>query len=330
VLATDVYRQVIGQQNFQMGAVVSVMLLIPAAVACVIDRLAQRRLAQMVSARTVPYAPRPNRLADRVALAYCCLVAGLILGIMGVAAFGSVVKFWPYDLSFTLRNYQFDRFAGGGWGAYFNSLKLSLWTAAVGTSVVFFGAWLVEKTRDLTGPRRAIQVLAILPMGVPGLVLGLSYIFFFNLPGNPLHFLYGSMGILVLSTIVHYYTVTHLTALTALKQLDPEFEGMSDSLKAPRLRTFWRVTVPICLPSILDISVYLFLNAMTTVSAVVFLYSVHTNLASVAILNMDDAGEYAAAAAMAMVIVATCVAARVLHALLTRGVLRRSQAWRQR
>jgi iron(III) transport system permease protein len=68
---------------------------------------------------------------------------------------------------------------------------------------------------------------------------------------------------------------------------------------------------------------------MTTVSAVVFLYSTRTNLASIAVINMDDAGEFAHATAMAMVIVLTCVAARIVHWLLTRGIHRRTQAWRK-
>ena len=80
--------------------------------------------------------------------------------------------------------------------------------------------------------------------------------------------------------------------------------------------------------AILDVSVYFFLAAMTTVSAVVFLYSPKTSLASVAVLNMDDAGEFAHAIAMAVIISATCVAARILHWLLTRGLHRRTMAWR--
>ena len=98
------------------------------------------------------------------------------------------------------------------------------------------------------------------------------------------------MAILVINTVVHFYTVAHLTALTALKQMDPEFETVSMSLRQPVYRTFWRVTVPVCLPAILDTGMYLFVNAMTTVSGVVFLYGPQTELASVAVLNMDDAG----------------------------------------
>lgn len=130
--------------------------------------------------------------------------------------------------------------------------------------------------------------------------------------------------------MTHFYTVSNLTAVTALKQMDPEFESVSASLKTPFYRTFTRVTVPVCLPAVLDISMYLFLNAMTTVSAVVFLYSSDTTLASVAVLNMDDAGDIAPAAAMAMMIAYTCAGARLLHVLLTRGLQRSTQAWRSR
>ncbi len=122
----------------------------------------------------------------------------------------------------------------------------------------------------------------------------------------------------------------HLTALTALKQLDPEFEAVSGSLKVPFYKTFSRVTFPLCLPAVLNISIYLFVNAMTTVSAVVFIYGPDTTLASVAVLNMDDAGDIAPAAAMAMMIVYTSAGVRVLHSLATRGLARRSQAWRRR
>ena len=84
-----------------------------------------------------------------------------------------------------------------------------------------------------------------------------------------------------------------------------------------------------CLPSILDISIYLFVNAMTTVSAVIFLYSPDTTLASVAVLNMDDAGDVAPAAAMGMMIFYTNVAARLIHQFISRNVVRRTQAWRK-
>lgn len=91
-----------------------------------------------------------------------------------------------------------------------------------------------------------------------------------------------------------------------------------------------RVTLPVCLPAVLDIAMYLFVNAMTTVSAVVFIYAPHTTLAAIAVLNMDDAGDVAPAAAMAMVVFATAAFTRAIYMLLTQGYLARAQMWRQR
>lgn len=104
---------------------------------------------------------------------------------------------------------------------------------------------------------------------------------------------------------------------------------MAGSLKIPFYKLFFRVTLPVCLPAVLEIAIYLFVNAMTTVSAVVFLYATDTKLASVAILNMDDAGDIAPAAAMGMMIFYTNVAAKLLHAFVSRLLLARTQGWRR-
>jgi iron(III) transport system permease protein len=330
VLAVDIYKQVIGQQNFEMGAVVSVILLVPAIAAFIVDRMVTKKQVALLSARSVPYQPKPNRGFDTLCLAWCSLIAVFILGIMATSQFAALVKLWPYDLSLGLKHFAFDRMDGGGWGSYYNSIRLAALTAVIGTVIIFVGAYMVEKTDGFRAGRTAFQFLAMLPMAVPGMVLGLAYIFFFNDPANPLHAIYGTMTILVVCTITHFYTVGHLTALTALKQIDQEFEPVAASLKQPFYKLFARVTVPVCLPAILDISIYIFVNAMTTVSAVVFLYSKDTTLASVAVLNMDDAGDVAPAAAMAMMIFYTNAAARLIHLFLSRVLIKRTQAWRMR
>ncbi len=330
VLATDVYKQVIGQQNFSMGAVVGMVLLAPAALAFVVDRLVQRKQVALLTARAVPLVPKPKPGRDFFFTLFCTLVSIGILAILGMAIWGSLIKYWPYNLSLTFDNYDFAKFDANGWDSYWNSVEMAVGAALFGTALMFTGAWLTEKTRGFHVVRGVVQLLAFLPMAVPGLVLGLGYIFFFNAPGNPLGFLYATMGILVVNTVAHFYTVGHLTATTALKQIDPEFESVSASLKVPIWRTFSRVTAPICLPSILDIAIYLFVNAMTTVSSVIFLYSPDTKLASVAAVNIEEAGTTAAAAALCVVIVLTSAAVKIAHLLADRFLLDRLQAWRRR
>jgi iron(III) transport system permease protein len=328
VLATDIFKLVIGQQDFQRGAVVAVLLLAPALITFFVDRLIQRKQTSMLTARAVPYSPRPSPGFDLAMTAYCALIAALMLAVFGMALYASFVKFWPYDLSFSLRHYAFGLVDAEVDTAFFNSLKLALGTASGGTVLVFVGAYLLEKTRGVEWLRPGMQLLALVPMAVPGLVLGLGYIFFFNSPGNPLNGLYHTMTLLVLCTIVHFYTTGHLTAVTALKALDAEFEAVSASLKVPFYRTFLRVTLPICTPTLLDISRYFFINAMTTISAVVFLYSPDTKVASIAILNLDEAGEPGPAAAMAVLIAATSLAACVVYLGLGWLVERKTQKWR--
>ncbi|HKU85469.1 MAG TPA: putative 2-aminoethylphosphonate ABC transporter permease subunit [Casimicrobiaceae bacterium] len=328
VLAVDIFKQVIGQQNFNKGAVVSLVLLLPVLVAFGVDWVMRRRLSAQFTARAVPYVPRPSPAFDRTMLAFCILVAVFLLAVLGMAVYTSFIKLWPYDKSFSLRHYVYGLIDAGVINTFFNSLRMAVLTALVGTMFIFGAAYLLEKTRGMMRLKAFFRLVATIPMAVPGMVLGLGYIFFFNHPDNPLNGLYHTMAILVLVTIVHYYTSSHLTAVTALKALDDEFESVSSSLKVPFYRTFFRVTVPVCLPAVLDIGRYLFVNAMVTISAVVFLYAPHTQLASVAILNMDEAGEIGAAAGMATLIVASSTAMCVVYAILTRFLLARTQAWR--
>ncbi|WP_244543932.1 putative 2-aminoethylphosphonate ABC transporter permease subunit [Bosea lupini] len=330
VLATDAYRQVVGQQNFPMGAVVGIILLVPAVLAFFVDRAVQRRQSAMLSARAVPYAPRPDKRRDLTLLGFVSLTALAIVGPYGIAIWGSFVKYWPYNLSLTLNNYDFAAVDPEGWSTYGNSLLLASLTAVIGTALIFTGAYLIEKLKLFPRLRAFAQFLAMLPMAVPGLVLGLGYVFFFNAGWNPLNALYGTLTILVINTIAHFYTVGHITALTSLKQIDSEFESVSASLKVPFWSTFRRVTAPICLPAILDIAVYVFVNALTTVSAVIFLYGADTKLASIAIVHMDEAGAIASAAGMASVIMLTAIAVKLAHVGLDRLVFGRLQRWRQR
>ena len=341
VLATDIYKQVIGQQNFSMGATISVFLLVPTVIAFVVERIIQRRQTALVTAKAVPLKPKPNAILDWTMFAFCSLLVAAALTVFGTIIFASLIKVWPYNFSLSLRHYDFSGVGGGGYAAYWNSIRMAFYTAVVGTVAVFIGAYLVEKGKGVAWLRGINYFLSTLPLALPGLVLGLAYVFFFNqklipIPItkfaflNPFNFLYGTMGILVLCNVVHFYTVCFLTANTALKQLDPEFEAASASLSVPFYKTFWRVTVPMSLPAILEIGIYYFVNALITISAIIFIYPSDLPLAAVAIVNMDDAGDIAPAAAMSTLLVFTSIGVRIIYWLLTQKLQQNTQAWLKR
>ncbi|PMM44796.1 putative 2-aminoethylphosphonate ABC transporter permease subunit [Vibrio breoganii] len=330
VLATDIFKQVVGQQNFAMGAVTSILLLMPALLAFAVDRWVQKKQKSLFDTRSVAYEPKPNKLRDNACLVYCIVICIAVLGVLGMAVYGSLVTFWPWNKALTLNNYNFSELSTYGWSPYFNSLTLAGWTALIGTVVIFIGAYCIEKGRAFGPLRQAMQMLSVVPMAVPGMVLGLGYIFYFNDANNPLNVMYGTMAFLVVNTVVHYYTVGHMTAVTSLKQIPAEIESTAASVKLPQYKLFFKVTLPVCLPAILDIATYLFINALTTTSAVVFLYSTNTIPASVSVLNMDDTGQTGAAAAMAVMIMISAATAKLVHVVLDKVLGKKTQAWRKR
>ncbi|MDK9761573.1 putative 2-aminoethylphosphonate ABC transporter permease subunit [Vibrio sp. D420a] len=330
VLSTDIFKQVVGQQNFSMGAVTSILLLLPAALAFGVDRWVQKKQKSLFDTRSVAYQPQPSMVRDSVCFIYCLIISAAVVVVLGMAIYGSMVTFWPWNKALTLNNYNFAEMSTYGWAPFFNSLTLGAWAAVIGTVLIFLGAYGIEKGRAFAPIRQVMQMLSVVPMAVPGMVLGLGYIFYFNDLNNPLNFLYGTMTFLVINTVVHYYTVGHMTALTALKQLPAEIEATAASVNLPQYKLFFKVTVPVCLPAILDIATYLFINALTTTSAVVFLYSTDTIPASVSVLNMDDAGQTGAAAAMAVMIMLSAASAKVVHLVINQLFEKRTQAWRKR
>ncbi|MEN4914080.1 putative 2-aminoethylphosphonate ABC transporter permease subunit [Acinetobacter pittii] len=329
MMALDVYKQIIGQQNMSMGAVISILLLLPAVFVFIFDHIQSKRHARFQAFQAKPYVSASNKKLEVVLGLFCGLVSGAILLIIFTAVLASFIQSWPYDLSLTLAHYSFEYVDGGGWAAYFNSVRMALFSTVFGTALIFMVALLTERFKAHPLIKNYVQALVLLPLAVPGLVLGIAYILFFNQQSNPLNVMYGTMTILVISTIVHYYTVPHLTLTNAIKQIPLQLDQAAQTLGTSKWKTFWKVYLPMCFPALCDVSVYVFVNAMTTVSAAIFLYSPDTSLAAVAVLNMDDAGDTVAAVAMSILILTTSCVVKLIHWLFTRKIMARSQQWRE-
>lgn len=328
VLATDVFRLMIGQQDFQQGALVALLLLLPALFTFSIDLLIRKKHAATLTSKSVVLVPKKSTRFDLLMFGFCSLISLLMLAMLMMPIYASFVSFWPYNLSLSLINYHSILVESDLFHTIINTLTLASFTAIFGIIIIFIAAWLIEKTAGFPRIKALLRLFAMLPMAIPGLVLGIGYILFFNMPENPLNGLYHTMSILVICTIIHFFSTSFISTSSALKSIDNEFESVAYSLKTPILRTLWTVTLPISLPTLIDVARYLFINAMTTISAVIFIYSPETELAAVAILNLDDAGDVGGATAMAVIITALSTAALLFFALLEKIILHRTQRWR--
>ena len=308
VLATEIYNQVSGQGNFRMGAVIGVMLLVPAALAVVAEKWIMRRHHATLSERSQPLLIVRERWRDCIGLAFASLVCAMIAAIVLVVVVASFVTLWPYNMHVSLRHYRFE--VQNGLQPLWTSIGVSLMAAAIGSIVTIAGACVVRRLRNATG--QALYFLSILPAAVPGMVLGLGYILVFNNPANPLEFLYGTLLILALCNVYHYHAQGFLIATTSVNQISRVFDEASTSLGGSFLRTLWSVILPIIGPSIVSVGVFYFVRSMVTLSAVIFLVTPATQVAAVSVLLLDDAGNVNQAAAFSV-----CIMLVVALALLT-------------
>lgn len=340
VLATDVYIKVVGQNNMSMGAVVSIILLIPSVAAFFIDQKIQKKQGVVLNAKSIPYTAKENKARDIFFYIYTILICLFIISIFITIFVSAFSKLWPYDLSFSLNNFKFYDYNGGIEIFFKNSFILAVLSGIFGTFMTFMSAYLIEKKEKKTLKDKVIYFLSLIPLALPGMVIGISYIFFFNksyftIPFlnisimNPFNSLYKSIWIMVLANVIHFYSISFLTANTALKKLDKEFERVSLSMGIPWYKTFTNVTFPMCLESILEIFFYYFVNSMVTISALVFLYTSSLNLLSIAVINLDDTGEIAKASAMSIVILLTNIIIKIIYQIILKFLQKRKNKMKE-
>lgn len=314
VLATEVYNQVIGQAQFERGAVIGIVLLVPAALAKWVEKTILRRRHALISAHSRPLVVGRAPLRDALLGGLSGLVALAILMVVAIVVAASFVTLWPYNLAPTLKHYSFD--VQNGAEPLWNSLLVSLASALAGMAVASAAAIVAGKFRNpLTGP---VSFLAILPSAVPGMVLGLGYILAFNDPRNPLNGLYGTLALIVILTVYYNHAHGFLLASTSLRQISSAFDEAATTLGAGLMRTLRTITLPLLWPTMLGIGVFYFMRSMVSLSAVIFLITPATQVASVSVLQLTDRGAYNQAAAFS-----TCIMAIVLASLLAVRLLMR-------
>lgn len=307
VLATEIYTQVIARSNVAAGATMSVVLIVPCLVAYLVNAYWVETKSYVTVSAGARTALRPTPPAVRWPL--FALSGGLALFIALIYAlvpWGSFVRLWGSDWSLSLRHWDFTSSADGAWPVW-NSVKLAVLSGVVGTVVALVTAYIVERTRP--PGRRAIEALSLLPAALPGTVVGLGYVLAFNVP--PL-LLTGTIWILVTSVVFWRVPVAALAGINALKRIDPVIEEAAVSLGAGSIRTLWRVVTPLLTGTVSSIFVYFFINAMVTVSAVIFLVFPGFTLGSVAILEQVENGYLGVACALGTLILAIVIGSILL------------------
>jgi iron(III) transport system permease protein len=169
------YQEVIGLLNFSRGSVIGSFLLVPALAAFLFDLAARDRGNQSFVTQKKAGAGSPP--GDWAAALYCTVVCAVIILPLVMFAVLSFVSKYPQDMSFSAVNIA--RTVNMGAGRYLaNSLIMAAGVSLLGTALSYFTAYFTARTPGKSSS--FLHLISITSLAVPGLVLGISYVLFFN------------------------------------------------------------------------------------------------------------------------------------------------------
>ena len=242
----------------------------------------------------------PTTLKNGIIALLALWVAFNIL-LYGSIFYGSFTVNWGVDYTLTLKNYQIlfgQGFNDGAWPSLINTLIYAgiaaIFTALLGLLIAY-----IVVRKDFRG-KKTLEFLTMLCFAIPGTAAGVSYILAFN--DAPLY-LTGTGIIVIISMVMRDLPVGMRAAIAGLGQLDKSLDEASLSLKGSSFKTIRYIILPLLKPALLSALVTSFVKAMTTVSAIIFLVTADTRVATAYILNRVEDGEYGTAIAYGSILI---------------------------
>ncbi|WP_339245565.1 ABC transporter permease subunit [Paenibacillus sp. FSL F4-0243] len=284
VVATQLYQVMLGAiPDFNNGAVIAVLMLIPAAFGVVLLTYLEKFNFHYDKVTEIEMIPNKGR--DSVLGLISSVILIGLLAVFAVMFVAPLMKGYPYDLTFTFKHFV-DVFQSSDLiNVYKNSLLVAGLTAIVGT-IVAYAAAIINVRTPIKG-KATFDILSMVTNTVPGMVLGLSYLLLFNNSS-----LKGTFTILVLCTLVHYFTTPYLMAKNSLAKMNPSWETTAELLGDSWLQTIRRVILPNSASTVIEMVSYYFINAMVTISGIIFLVTAQTSVVASKIKELQHFAKF--------------------------------------
>lgn len=270
VVATVLYNEMLGSiPDFQQGAVVAMLMLVPSIISIVLLRYLERYNIRYnkISAIELP----KNSLRDW----FCGIVSGIILLIL-VSIFLVIfvvpfVEEWPYQTSFTLEHLQAVLNDNSLTMVYRNSIFVAVLTAVLGLFITYGAALVTARSNMKHRWKGIINSIALITNTIPGMIIGIAYMLIFS--GTPLQ---NTFWLMILCNVVHFFSTPYLMMKNSLEKLNSSWETTASLMGDTWMKTIVRIVTPNMKSTILEVFSYYFVNAMVTVSAVIFIAGART------------------------------------------------------
>ena len=306
VIATQLYTTMMGAiPNFGEGAVIAMAMLVPSVASVVMLRWVDRfnfRYNKITKGEV-----SVNNVRDGLYLGYYLLISLALLSVFVVMFVVPFVKQWPYQPFFTLDVITRIVNDSSIWQVYEHSVFVALVSAAVGTLFCYAGALVKARSQLPAWCQTTMDSFAMITNTVPGMVLGIGFLF--AMSGTPLA---NTFTILVLANLVHFFTTPYMMATSALSKMNAGWETTGALMGDSWIKTVSRVIVPNSLPTLLQMFQYLFVSAMVTISAVVFLTGARTMLLTTKIKELQYFEKFEEIFVLSLLVFMTNVAAKLI------------------
>lgn len=306
VIATLLYNQMLGGiPDFHRGAVIAMMMLIPSLGSIAILQILERfniRYNRISRAEL-----RKNTLRDTGWGVSGTVVSVAILSIFAVIFVVPLVEAWPYQTGFSLEHVQAVFTDGSLLASYGHSLLMALLTATLGTLVAYGGALITARSTLGSGYKRTVESIALVTNAIPGMVLGVAYLFLFS--GTSLQ---NTLLLMVVCNVVHYFSTPYLMMKNALSKMNAGWETTAMLMGDSWLKTILRVVTPNARSSLIEVFSYYFINSMVTISALIFIAGARTMVLTTMIKQLQYVNRFNEVFVLSLLILATNLVAKAL------------------
>ncbi len=306
VVASVLYEEMLGSiPNFGNGAVVALVMIIPSVVSITVLHILEKYNVRYNKISPIELKKGVKRDAVFAVLSGAIIVCTLsMFVVMFVAPF---IEEWPYRMNFTLEHVQAVFEDRQLYGVYVNSVMVAVITALAGTLISYGGALVTARSTVNGKLKKVIDSIALVTNTIPGMVIGLSYLFVFT--GTPLQ---NTFPIIIICNIVHFFSTPYLMMKNSLSKMNASWETTAMLMGDNWLKTIVRVVTPNALSTLLEVFSYYFVNAMVTVSAVVFIAGARTMVITTKIQELQYFNEFNEIFVLSLLILFTNLIARAV------------------
>ena len=312
VLAMTLFNQMLGSiPNFNRGAVIAVVMLIPSIISIILVTVLERFAIRYnkISQVELPKGKKRDWLCGIGSI----VTLVCVLSLFAVIILIPFVSEWPFNTSFTFSHITALFTDSELTQVYTNSLYVAVMSAIIGCLFAYAAGLVTSRSKLPNWARRTVDAMSSIINTVPGMVLGIAFLFVFS--GTSLQ---NTFWILIAANIVHYFATPYQMIKDSLTKMNGSWETTAKLMGDNWTKTIVRVVTPNALPTILQVFSYYFVNAMVTISAVVFLTGARTQVITTKISALQHVAKFDEIFALSLLILVTNLVVKGLTAFLTR------------